>query len=442
MNIANKSDSIDYWFATIVDLVVKSKKSRLFDWACHAYPRGIDGTPREFVWYLENLEENLKEKDFMACLNSIQHVFYISRHNAENKKSNRKASNKKSSNKSDKTPSKKTNKKPNKKPNKKLKFRVVSNEVFQKLKRQFRVPPIVKKFDNIAAQLWLPILGVIHRDIVFYDPEDPILKQMENVQLLVDRLYNLSLKRHDRIKFRYQDSSKLFLIQAVYAICFPREVVRTWYMDNNIDLHDELDDKDILLERLRLTKISKYAKGIPFHAIDCHTDWGRQLKRGKEFFILHGARLRHTVPELRFMEKRLLDMTIKEWKEFSYIDKDFSISDDYLIEDCKTESRYKMPEIPNDWDTVKHPRDQMYNATQRGFYYFLCQEASSAMQKAVRRCEDEALQWAINNFWTGKAWRTNVLKRCLVICSEDIGPANLSLILLVEDIIDLILENE
>ena len=309
------------------------------------------------------------------------------------------------------------------------------------MKRIFEAPPIVKKFDNIAAQLWLPILGVIHREVIFDDPEDPMLKQMEKVQLLVDRLYNLSLKRHDRIKFRYQGSSKLFLIQAVYAICFPEEVVRTWYT-NNLDLFDELDNKDILLRKLELVKMSKHVKGVPYHAIDCHTNWGRELKRGKEFFILHGARLKHTVPKLKFMEKRMLDMTIRKWKDLGEIDKDFKIPNNYLTEDINTESRYNIPDIPKNWDTIKRPRNQMQNSTQRGFHYFLCHEASSAMQKAVRRCEDEALQWAINNFWTGKAWRTNVLKRCLVMCSEDIGPTNLSLILLVEDIIDLILSHE
>ena len=81
----------------------------------------------------------------------------------------------------------------------------------------------------------------------------------------------------------------------------------------------------------------------------------------------------------------------------------------------------------------------MQNRTQRGLHYFICHEASSALQKAVRRCEEEAIQWGLENFWTGKSWRTNVMKRMLVICSEDIGPANLSLILLIEDILDLIL---
>ena len=123
------------------------------------------------------------------------------------------------------------------------------------------------------------------------------------------------------------------------------------------------------------------------------------------------------------------------------MDKDFKLPDNYYTKRLEKSIRYRLPEAPFGWNTIEKPENNMLN-TMRGYHYFLCHEASSAMQKAVRRCNDEALQWSINNFWTGKSWRTNVMKRCLIICSEDIGPANLSLILLVEDILEIIIKND
>jgi hypothetical protein len=64
-------------------------------------------------------------------------------------------------------------------------------------------------------------------------------------------------------------------------------------------------------------------------------------------------------------------------------------------------------------------------------------EVSSALQKAIRRCEQkEAIIRGIDLVNSGKMRRTHVLKRLLIIASEDVGPANPSLILFVDDLLD------
>ena len=410
----------EYWFVVAIDLLVRSKKSRVFDWACHVYPHEIHGTLRKYTWYLDMLDEKLKEKDFKGALSCVQHIYYISVQNEERKKENKEL----------------------KKKNKDVKHKeiLITNEEFQMLKKRYKVPPIVNKYDNVAAQAWLPILGFIHTEKTF-EPEDPRLRQCQCLQLLTDRLYNLALKRNDRLMFRYQHSSKLFLMHAIYAICYPKEVVRTWYKDNNIDLHKELLDENEIVEVISILKSGKGLVGVPEHAMDKHTAWGQGLKRKMEHFIIHGARLTNNPPHLRRLEMDLLEMAVEEMKEERDLKSSFEIPENYLTTLPPEEERYPIPKIPELWDTIMNPRNQMQNKTQRGLHYFLCHEASSAMQKAVRRCQNEAFQWGLENFWTGKAWRTNVMKRCLIMCSEDIGPANLSLILLVEDILDKVIES-
>lgn len=56
-------------------------------------------------------------------------------------------------------------------------------------------------------------------------------------------------------------------------------------------------------------------------------------------------------------------------------------------------------------------------------------QASSSLQKAVRRCNtEEAIQWAIELFYTSNNARTNVWNRLLVMCVEDVSPNNYSIL--------------
>lgn len=82
-------------------------------------------------------------------------------------------------------------------------------------------------------------------------------------------------------------------------------------------------------------------------------------------------------------------------------------------------TRYELPIIPADWDTVANPQ-----AGLNGYTYsrFAADEARSAAQKAVRRgYRDEAVQWFLELFWTGTASRTNIWNRALVMALEDVG---------------------
>lgn len=87
-----------------------------------------------------------------------------------------------------------------------------------------------------------------------------------------------------------------------------------------------------------------------------------------------------------------------------------------------TISRLPLPERPLDWDTISQPQPGLRGFT---YSYFRSDEASSASQKAVRRCyPEEAVQWCLELFWTGQAAKTNIWNRALVMAIEDVGPAN------------------
>ncbi len=101
--------------------------------------------------------------------------------------------------------------------------------------------------------------------------------------------------------------------------------------------------------------------------------------------------------------------------------------------------RHPIPEIPSDWDLLhKFPNpdgrwDPLTNPRLgvRGYTYsyFRADEVSSSAQKAVRRCyPEEAIQWFMEMYWTGPAMRTNIWNRALVMAVEDIGPADISMI--------------
>jgi hypothetical protein len=87
--------------------------------------------------------------------------------------------------------------------------------------------------------------------------------------------------------------------------------------------------------------------------------------------------------------------------------------------------RYEAPKIPEGWDTITKPvKGTLWSM--RTYSYHPVDEVSSALQKAIRRGQTtEAIQWALEMFWTGSVAVTNLWNRMLVMVFEDIGPANL-----------------
>lgn len=83
--------------------------------------------------------------------------------------------------------------------------------------------------------------------------------------------------------------------------------------------------------------------------------------------------------------------------------------------------RSPLPQIPADWDTINNPAKGLHTRT---YSYFQFDEASSALQKAVRRGHgEEAIQWVLEMALSGPLCRTNAWNRLLVMTFEDIGPA-------------------
>lgn len=97
--------------------------------------------------------------------------------------------------------------------------------------------------------------------------------------------------------------------------------------------------------------------------------------------------------------------------------------------------REPLPKKPENWNTTLVPKNGIL--AEYTYNYFHYDEVSSALQKSVRRCLwPEASQWFFEAFRTGQKCQTNILRRFYIYASEDIGPANPSLILLLDDILD------
>ena len=86
-------------------------------------------------------------------------------------------------------------------------------------------------------------------------------------------------------------------------------------------------------------------------------------------------------------------------------------------------TRHAPEPLPPGWDTEARPLKMVRGRT---YSHYMFDEASSAAQKAIRRGYPiEAVQWLLEMFWSGPdAPRTNAWNRCLVMCVEDIGPAD------------------
>src|SRR3972149_3112598 len=88
--------------------------------------------------------------------------------------------------------------------------------------------------------------------------------------------------------------------------------------------------------------------------------------------------------------------------------------------------RDNLPVIIKDWNPIENK--EKFNSggmAMKTYNYFDPADVSSAYQKAVRRgFNSDAIQWALELFWTNRNRRTNIWNRSLVISVEDIGPAN------------------
>ncbi len=87
--------------------------------------------------------------------------------------------------------------------------------------------------------------------------------------------------------------------------------------------------------------------------------------------------------------------------------------------------RDPLPEIPPGWDSTSQKGYPV-----KTYSGFQSDEVSSAFQKAVRRGNEvEAIQWALELFWTNLSQRTHIWNRSLTVAVEDIGVSDPYLIL-------------
>ncbi len=97
--------------------------------------------------------------------------------------------------------------------------------------------------------------------------------------------------------------------------------------------------------------------------------------------------------------------------------------------------RLSLPNLPKDRDTITNPERGFLDAAT--YSNFPVDENSSSCQKAVRRSNfHEAGQRLMEALFTGPLVETNILKRLFIYASEDIGPANPSLIMMIDNLLD------
>lgn len=89
------------------------------------------------------------------------------------------------------------------------------------------------------------------------------------------------------------------------------------------------------------------------------------------------------------------------------------------------------PKIPDGWDCIKNEQKGLHGYS---YSHFRLDEVSSALQKAIRRGLVEAYQWALEMFYVNTPVRTNLWNRLLVMCLEDVGPADPLLIIKIWDL--------
>lgn len=98
-----------------------------------------------------------------------------------------------------------------------------------------------------------------------------------------------------------------------------------------------------------------------------------------------------------------------------------------MLNRMDNQSRYPVPNLDPNHDTIKNPAGGLRVVTYSGFSH---DEVISAFQKCCRRgLTEEAIQWALEAYWTNKPSRTNIWNRALTVALEDVGPASPTLVL-------------
>lgn len=97
--------------------------------------------------------------------------------------------------------------------------------------------------------------------------------------------------------------------------------------------------------------------------------------------------------------------------------------------------RSELPQLPKYWDTITDPQENLTNAlTYSAFSY---EDVVETLKITMRRCLwPESLQWFLEAKRTGRAASVDVVKKLLLFASAEIGPANPSITLMLDDFLE------
>lgn len=288
----------------MLQVMTLSPKSRIFDWiACVLTHQtyGFDANMPlssmldTITYHLLHLEDALSEKDFPRACEWVgrYHFFFASGGGkGSSAKDGFKGNNK------------------------------IDKKDFEKLKAKFRAPPVVKHFSKPSELFWLPVLGVATKQ-----------GTSQEVTTLICRLHHLACRRSGTFSFRYAHGVILFWIHAVWAVCHPDEVIKTWTEEGNHRMIKGVADYPEVLklctEYSQKVSAESHPLKIPDWALDKHTAAGSKMGRDIGHFILEGSKLNHMVSELLTQEKYWLDRVIRLYKDLGRLKADFELPPDY-----------------------------------------------------------------------------------------------------------------
>jgi hypothetical protein len=99
------------------------------------------------------------------------------------------------------------------------------------------------------------------------------------------------------------------------------------------------------------------------------------------------------------------------------------------------QERNELPTIPNEWNTIINPQTACRSAMTYSYFHY--DQVISAFIISVRRgLWPESAQWALEACRAGPKCKIDFFRQLFLLCSKDIGPANPSLIVLIDKLID------
>jgi len=268
----------------ILHVMTLSPKSRMFDWIADVLTHqtyDFDGNMPlnsmldTITYHLLHLEDALGEKDFPRACEWLGRYYYF-------------FSDERSARSSD--------------------TKILKTD-FDKLKSKFNAPPVVKHFAKPSELFWLPVLGIAVKQ-----------GMSQEVATLVCRLHHIACRRSGTFSFRYVHGVILFWIHAVWALCNPDEIKRTWSGDQcHSQIREVMDYPEVLKlcssysERSRDEVVvdGKKLYPMPDYALDKHTAAGSKMGRDISHFISEGSKLTYMVPELLTEDKYWLNRMIE-----------------------------------------------------------------------------------------------------------------------------------